>query len=64
MTTTISEKELRNQAEEELFNAIQALEKGDLPFARSSALRAANRIVEAHQTARKTKPDEIVDPKS
>ncbi len=55
---------LKDDAMLELFNAFEALTKGDLPFARSSSLRAANRIVEAHQTSRKTKSIETVDPKS
>lgn len=43
-------------AKEELYNAIQAIESGDLPFARSSSLRAANLIVEAWQVERKFMP--------
>lgn len=54
--------EKKDEAIMELYNAIEAIEKGDLPFARSSALRAANRVVEIHQNARKTKSEEIVDP--
>jgi len=40
-------------AKEELYAAIQAIENNDLPYARSSALRAANLVVEAWQTERK-----------
>lgn len=46
-------QELMQKALEELYTAIQALENGNLPFARSSSTRATGLIVEAHQAARK-----------
>lgn len=45
--------EMLKQAQEELFTAIQAIEDGDLPFARSSSQRASGLIIEAHQKDRK-----------
>jgi hypothetical protein len=62
-------QEYLNRAIEELYTAIQAIENGDLPFARSSSVRATNFIVDAHQKARQAQPiirDETlsVDPKS
>ena len=41
------------EAEEELYTALKALQDGDLPFARSSAMRAANRVTDAHQAGRR-----------
>ena len=38
-----------DQAKEELYQAIQALEDGDLPFARSSSQRASGLVIEAWQ---------------
>jgi hypothetical protein len=50
---------LLKQAQEELWKGIQAIEDGDLPFARSSAQRAASMVTEAWQKDRRTP----VDPK-
>lgn len=47
-------------AEEELYTALEALEKGDLPFARSSAARAQGLINEAHKARAKA---EGIEPK-
>lgn len=50
----MTSKEFLKQAEEELYAALQAIQDGDLPFARSSSTRAASRITEAHQASRQT----------
>lgn len=44
---------LIDQAKEELYQAIQAIEDGDLPFARSSSQRASGLVIEAWQTRSK-----------
>lgn len=44
---------LIDQAKEELYQAIQAIEDGDLPFARSSSQRASGLVIEAWQTRNK-----------
>lgn len=44
-----------NQAKEEMYQAIQAIEDGDLPFARSSSQRASGLIIEAWQDRNKGK---------
>lgn len=43
-------KTLIDGALNELYEAIQAIENGDLPFARSSSQRASGLIIEAWQT--------------
>lgn len=48
--------DLLKQAQEELWSAIQAIENGDLPFARSSSQRASTLIIEAWQKNRKAEP--------
>jgi hypothetical protein len=45
--------ELLKQAQEELWHAIEAIDKGDLPFARSSSQRASGLIIEAWQVERR-----------
>lgn len=51
--TGTADKAIRD-AKEELYAAIQAIEDGDLPYARSSSLRAANYVTEAWQHARRS----------
>lgn len=46
-------EEILKQAQEELYTALQAIEEGNLPFARSSSQRASNMITEAWKLARK-----------
>ncbi len=55
----LTSEEALKAAKEELYTAIQALENGDLPFARSSSLRAAGLVVEAHQSARKALTEKL-----
>ena len=55
----LTSEEALKAAKEELYTAIQALEDGDLPYARSSSLRAAGLVVEAHQSARKASTEKL-----
>lgn len=46
-------------AEQELYIALEALERGDLPFARSSAARAQSAIVDAWRSRNNESSNEI-----
>lgn len=53
----MTSEELLKQAQDELYTALEAIEKGDLPFARSSSQRASGLIIDAWQ---KDRPKGIV----
>jgi hypothetical protein len=55
----MTRQEFLDKAKEELYASIQAIEDGDLPFARSSAARAASLITDGWQADRPAKTDTV-----